>query len=312
MSNARVIGQVAIATSVSLLAGAIFYFGMSLSRIADNLPQTAASVTEITGAVTPIVDLIPAILQESEDIRLQTDVIVKQSQQIIDVLPGILQRVDNVVATVENVRADSTDILAESAAIRTEVAQVREEVELVRGDLPAILAELEAYRTELNGYRELAPQFLAESQAIRDTIDPTINRVEALVAHIDETASTAGESAVSGFFTGIIKAPFSLVSDITSVVTPSGKPLTEEQRNYLRSTLQGFIGTAEVGEKYAFQMPRSEFAGEVELRSESAKGGLACRQIRIVTYATDNRKKSTTNNFNVCRDKNGQWSVKQR
>ncbi|MDO3383679.1 hypothetical protein [Gilvimarinus algae] len=310
MSQARVIGQFAIALAVSLLAGAIFYFGFSLTRIAEQLPQTADSVTEISGAVTPVVDLIPDILQESKAIRLQTNAVVEQSQAIIEQLPGVLERVDSVVTTVDNVRTDSRTLLAESAAVREEVALVREQVERVRQDLPAILAELEAYRVELEAYRALAPQFLAESQAIRATIDPTLGRVEAIIADIDQTASEAGESAVSGFFTGIIKAPFNLMSDITKVITPSGKPLTQEQSDYLKSTLQDFVSSAHVGDKQRFQMPGSDFVGEVELLAEQIKGQQGCRQIRVVAFEPDNRSESTSNDFNVCRDKNGRWSAR--
>lgn len=305
MSQTRVIGQVAIAVSVSLLAGAIAYFGLALTRLADQLPQTTQSVSEISESLAPIVKLVPDILQESKDIRLQTNAVIEQSEAIITVLPDILERVDSVVDTVEKVRGDSTEFLAESAALRAEVERVRQE-------LPAILKELEAYRVEIAGYRDLAPQFLNESKAIRASIDPTLSRVEALVADIDQTASTAGESAVSGFFTGIIKAPFSLMSDITKAITPSGRPLTAEQRRYLESTLGGFVSSASVGEVRSFRMADGDFAGEIELLSESVDGDRGCRQIRIVAFDPKHTDQKTSNDFNVCRDKNGQWSARAR
>jgi hypothetical protein len=193
--------QVLIVASRFALAAAIVYFAWQLALINDKIPAITGSVDQVSQQIEPVLAEVREIRQE-----------IHQLQSLVP------------------------PILTEVGAVRQQIPAVVAEVAQVRAQIPPLLATADQAIIALNTTRDdvvpLVPLALDEIRLTRESIEPTLDRVEYMVddafSKADSAILSAGdagkkasEGAVSGFFTGLIKLPFQLVGTLASPVVKS-------------------------------------------------------------------------------------------
>jgi len=298
MEKLKVVATLCLAFGLMCFAGALAYFSYSIVYI---VPKLSEDLSKIKGVIDPIIDetraireLVPTVLAESEAIRGEIDPILVEVKAVRETIPPI----------VEEWHATRSDSLPE----------VLKESQAIREKLPELLEESQAYRdlidkglVESQAYRDIVPTVLEESAQLRELIPPTLDRVENIVTESKSIASTAGEDAVTGFFTGVIKSPFKLASDLSRKVFRNENRLTASETEILNSTIEHVVNVGKVGATQTFQDPKSDFNGSVTVLTDSYKNGHACRDLEVsYQKGSQGGEKQTAT---VCLDPSGTWSI---
>lgn len=282
--------SLALPVSLICLAAAIAYFSYALIRTVTELPPLLDKLENSSSELLPLIDqtvkiteLIPEILDETAAIRGQ--------------IPGILEEVEAVRKTVP-------PVLTEWHATRTKtIPDVVREVEAVRNQLPAIVEESRQYR------QQTIPDVLQESQQIRAAIPPTLTRTEGIVDKAQTIASSAGEDVVSGFFSGIVKAPVKLISGTMKQVLPKRYNLDDNEKHLLEKTMGELLEKGDVGDTKNFISEDTDFFGRITLLSHDDSPEKTCSKFRI--NMQKNQKKLPDYSGEVCKQPDGLWSIEK-
>lgn len=186
------------------IAVSVSYFSYTLLKVVDKLPAIIASIDKASDEVTPLVTevkgitvLVPDVLTEVEKIRLQIPGIVEEVREIRTMVPLA-------ISEIEKIRAAIPPIIKEVTSTREEIAKVREQI-------PPLLAEFKAYQA-------IIPDILTEVEQTRAMVPPTLDHVSSLIDRASDAGKNASEGAVSGFFTGVVKMPFGMISNLSGKV----------------------------------------------------------------------------------------------
>ncbi len=257
MSDKRMLASYVLSASIASLAVALLYFTLEITRIVDSLPQLVEEIEPVISQVDEVKSMIQPILTEVAEVRKQIPGILKEVKQTRLLIPPILQEVK------QN---------------RELIPTVMTEVRKVRGSIPVIL-------TEVKKVRETVPSILSEVKKTRESIPQLLDRVDGMVAKAGKIGKETGESAVSGIFTGIIKAPFKLVGDLGSTLFGSlgavGHELTESDQEIIKNMLNEILTKEDDGSIKKWKNPQSGRNGSIGLLDIKTVDDKECREFSI-------------------------------
>ena len=274
MSESRNKATYILSVSLFCLAGAIVYFTVELTRITVQIPAILNSVEQTSEKIEPVV-------KEIGEIREQIPPIIEEVRQVREQIPPILEEVK---------------------LAREQVPPILEEVKQTREAIPPILEEVRKTR-------EAIPPVLEEVKKTREAIPPMMEKGEKLIADAKQAGSKASEGAVTGFFTGIVKAPFKLIGGMgKSVFGALGldvEGITEEDQKLVVETAVKVLKEAKLGDSSKWSNPDSGNNGAVTLKESKSIEGRDCRVIQNIVYIAGVEK--INREITACLDENDEW-----
>ncbi|TNF91679.1 MAG: hypothetical protein EP300_00135 [Gammaproteobacteria bacterium] len=254
------------------IAAAIVYFAYQLAQI-NNIPAVLQSVDQISQQIDPALNEVAAIRVEIAEVRKQIPPILVQVESINQQIEPILLRVDKTVAVVDDTQQQIPQILTTTDNAIAALNDTRAEV------IP------------------LVPEALEQVKLTRESVDPTLDRVEVLVddayskaLNAIGAAKTAGqeasEGAVTGFFTGLVKLPFKLVGTLASPLTKNmdaevAEQLVESDLELMVEAGERGIKSGKIGQEQRWKNPESGNSGSLTLVRTFELEGFECNEVRI-------------------------------
>lgn len=299
-NGARLVASYLFSLSLFALAGSIAYFTYEMTTVSKQVPDILQSIDNTSEKIGPIIDEVG---------------------QIIDLVPPILKQVEEtrklippILKEVEQTRQQIPALLKESEAIR-------EESEAIRGELPAVLASADKASAavvdvakQVEATRPLIPDVLKEVETTREAIPPMMNRADVLIEKARVAGQEASEGAVTGLFTGIIRAPFALVGDagrsITGLTEAEAKQLDKKDFELVKKASLYLLNNGTKGEERQWENTDSDNHGVVVLTDIYKEGEYAeidCRSLDIELYKKDKMIKQAPRSF--CKDSAGKWAL---
>lgn len=265
MNDRRNIATYLLSISLFCLAGALVYFTIELTRIANQIPTILASIEQTSERIGPVItevnkirELIPPIVNEISEIRKQ--------------IPNILEEV-------KQTRALVPTVLEEVKQARILIPSILEEVKQARVLVPSILDEVKQTR-------ESIPSILNEVKETREAIPPMMARADRIVTDAREVGKKASEGAVTGVIAGIIKAPFNIVGGLGKSMFGSlnleAEGLNDKDRELSVNAANEILSAGKVGESRTWSNPDSGNKGTVTLKDTKIIHKRECRVMHIV------------------------------
>lgn len=303
--DAKLIASYLMSLSLFSLSAAIVYFTYQMSVISKQVPDILISIDNTSEKIEPVIDevgeivaLVPQILKEVEETRKLIPPILKEVEQSRKMVPPILKQV-------EETQKQIPSILAESESIRS--------------DLPAVLASADKASAavsdvaeQVEATRPLIPEVLKELEITRESIPPMMDRADVLVEKARIAGKEASQGAVTGFFSGLIKAPFVLVADagrsIAGLSAEEAENFEEEDLALNKLAVLYLLNDGAVDEKRKWNNPDTESHGVVALTGTYSDGEYSefdCRTLAIKLFNEDKLIKDITKSF--CKNDEGKW-----
>jgi len=293
-----------LAISQFSLAAALIYFTIEISRIVIQIPDILSSVEKTSEKINPVVneigkvrEQIPFILKEIEEVR-------KQIPSVLDEVKEVRQQLPAILVEVKEVREQIPAVLVEVKEIRQQVPLLLTEVKLYRQQIPLILDEVKSVRI-------LVPDILTEVASTREAIPPMLAQGERMISEARSAGRQASEGAVTGVFTGIIKAPFKLVGGLgRSMFGSSSREVvgfTESDENLAGNTAVTILDHGKLGEKLSWANPESGNDGTVTFVEVKMIDGKECRVLMNIVRITGDEK--IKNNVTACLNENSEWEM---
>lgn len=240
--------------------------------------------------------------------------------QVVTALPELLQQVERTSQRIEPLVVEVGNISEQVPVIATEVAAVSEqipailsEVEAVRSEIPSILAESAAIRKQLpavlaetRALREQVPPVLAEVEAVRKMMPSTLAQAERLVLAARDAGKQASEGAVTGFLTGIVKAPFSMISGVGSTLF-GASDLNKKDLEAIDKAARQLLARDQLGGRSTWSNRKSGASGTIFLEADTVTERSDCRLLRF-----DSRLKGKglpTQKLVVCQHDEQGWVI---
>lgn len=307
--------------STYVLAGGFFALALAISYFAFVLVEVKNALPEIVDGIKEAEDKFQPILDEVAEIRMLVPGIVNEVEQVRLTIPPIVKEV-------ENIRGEIPVILAEVGEIRKQIPEITKDVEAIVAQIPPILKEVEALRTqtippileEVAALRtQTIPPILDEVAAIRTTTIPPIldqvesihgdipgyfDRADRIVAEAKTAGQEASEGAVKGVFTGIIKAPMSLVSGLGGAMGGKIEATPEDTEIALQAAAIVFQSDKK-GTSQSFENPETDLSGTITLRSIRKVDGRTHKTVRLV--ASKKGKKLAEVDIEAAAREDGTW-----
>jgi len=291
--------------SLFALAGSIVYFTYEIASVSKQIPDILVSINSTSEKIEPIIDevseiidLVPPILKEIEATRKLIPPILKEVEQTRKMIPPILDEV---------------------AQTRKQIPAVLKESEAIRGDLPAILASADKASAavtdvakQVEATRPLIPKVIKEIETTRESIPDMMDRADVLIEKARVAGKEASQGAVTGFFKGIILAPFALVGDVgKSIIGLSeseAKKLNDTDFNLIEQAVLELLNTGSKGEQREWKNPGNSTHGVVSLINIYEKDDfseLECRTLELKLYKDNEEMQDANRSF--CKDDEGKW-----
>ncbi len=291
--------------SLFALAGSIVYFTYEVASVSKQIPDILVSINSTSEKIEPIIDevseiidLVPPILKEVEATRKLIPPILKEVEQTRKMIPPILSEV-------ERARKQIPAVLKESKAIR--------------GELPALLtsadkasAAVTDVAKQVEATRPLIPKVIKEIETTRESIPGMMAQADVLIEKARLAGKEASQGAVTGFFKGIILAPFALVGDagksIAGLSESEAKQLTEEDFNLIEQVVLELLNNGSKGEKRQWVNPANVTNGVVTLVDIYEKDDFSedeCRKLDLELFKNGEEMQNTSRSF--CKDDEGKW-----
>jgi len=304
-NKASLVASYLFSLSLFALAGSVVYFTYEVAIISKHIPEilqrvdtTSEKLEPIIDDVGHIIDLVPPILKEVEDIRKSIPPILKEVEQTRKMIPQILSEV-------EQTRKQIPAVLKESAAIR--------------GELPAVLASADKaskavadVARQVEATRPLIPEVLKEVTTTRESIPPMMDRADVLIEKARIAGKEASEGAVTGLFTGIIRAPFALVASagrgITGLTEEEAKTFNDKDFSLVKQASIYLLNNGLKGDKREWKNGDSGNHGVVQLKriyTEGEYSEIDCRTLKISLNKQGQLVKEGERSF--CKNDDGEW-----
>jgi len=291
--------------AIFALAGSIIYFTYEMASVSKQIPDilvridnTTEKIEPIIDEVSEIVDLVPPILKEVEATRKLIQPILKEVEQTRKMIPPILDEV---------------------AQTRQQIPAVLKESEAIRGDLPAVLASADKASAavtdvakQVEATRPLIPEVIKEIETTRESIPGMMDRADVLIEKARVAGKEASQGAVTGFFKGIILAPFALVGDVgKSIVGLSesdAKKLNDTDFNLIEQAVLELLNDGSKGEQRRWENSANSTHGVVTLIDIYEKDDFSedeCRTLDLKLYKDGEEMQDANRSF--CKDDEGKW-----
>jgi surface antigen/archaellum component FlaC len=291
--NARLVASYLLALSLFALATSIAYFTYEMAMVSKQIPDILMRIDSTTEKVEPVI----------------ADV-----GEIIDLVPGILKEV-------EEIRKIIPPILSEVEQTRKQIPAVLKESGAIRGELPAVLASADKASAavadiskQVEATRPLIPEVLKEVETTRESIPPMMDRADKLIEKARVAGKEASQGAVTGLFSGIIKAPFELVGDagrgISGLTKQEAKQYTDKDFQLNQTASLVLLNNASLGDEQEWENTESGNHGIVHLKDIYSKGEYAetdCRTLVTKFYKQDKLIKEVSRSF--CMNEDGKWDL---
>jgi len=294
-----------LSLSLFALAGAIVYFTYEMASVSKQIPDILVRIDNTTEKIEPIiekvseiVDLVPPILKEVEATRKLIPPILKEVEQTRKLIPPILDEV---------------------AQTRQQIPAVLKESEAIRGELPAVLASADKASAavtdvakQVEKTRPLIPKVIKEIETTRESIPGMMAQADVLIEKARVVGKEASQGAVTGFFKGIILAPFALVGDagksIIGLSETEAKQLNETDFNLVEKAVLELLNNGSTGEKRQWANPGNDTHGVVTLVDIYEKDDFSedeCRKLDLELFKNGKEMQNTSRSF--CKDDEGKW-----
>jgi ABC-type transporter Mla subunit MlaD len=303
------LGEILRIASLLALALALAYSGYGLHRAVDGLRPVAGEIASISAQIEatrqtlePLIEATPAALDQVERVQERVPEILAELERYRVLVPEVL-------AEIEAVRAQVPTALASVTAIEDRVAALQ-------ADLPRILSVSEEAistardaNTSIQQGIALVPEILSESEALRDTIPPSLDRLDSLLEGASKASKSAGRGVWRGFIRGVISTPIDLLRDAEETLLRSvvfdGKASSEDFDS-LNEVADELLSTQGETQRN-FVNPSTGNGGSIELVDRFERDGRKCRRLRIVLQP----KEGVPEEFGktVCLDDRGSWEV---
>ena len=303
--KASLVASYLFSLSLFALAGAIAYFTYEAAIISKQVPDillsinnTSEQVEPIIDEVSKIVDLVPSILKEVEETRKLIPPILKEVEQTRKMIPPILSEV-------EQTRKQIPAVLKESAAIRRELPAVLASADKASNAVAGVSKQVEATRP-------LVTDVLQEVATTRESIPPMMDRADVLIEKARVAGKEASEGAVTGLFTGIIRAPFALVAGagrgISGLTEEEAKVFNDKDLSLVQQASLYLLNNGLKGDKREWRNDDSGNHGIVQLTriyTEGEYSDIDCRSLKISLNKPDKLVKEGERSF--CMNDKGEW-----
>ena len=227
------------------------------------------------------------------------------SKDIPDILSSIEKtsdKVEPVIKEVSQIRELVPPITREVSEIRKQIPAILEEVKQVREQVPAVLEEVREIRS-------LIPQVVEEVGKTRQALPEILTRSEKLVREARTAGAEASEGAVTGFFKGIITAPFRLVGGLGKALFSFDDEvmadLSEADINQLAELTKQVLMADTKGTVKEWRNSSISYTGKVTLRDIEVIDGQLCKTIHVELWEKGKSMANTHTTF--CQNKDGAW-----
>lgn len=294
------------AFSMLMLAAALVYFTIELVNITRQIPEILLTVERTSEKIGPVVEevgeirgLVPPILKEIEETR--------------KLVPPILKEI-------EETRKIIKPAINEYAKTNEQIPRILDEVEATRKALPEVLKTADkassavmAISKEVEKTRPLITEALAEVEKTRESIPPMMDRADQLILKASEAGKEASEGAVTGVFSGILMAPFTLVGDagkrLVGASEKEAEKLSAEDYTLVETTVNEILERGRLGEVKEWRNEKSGSSGKVKLINinDELDDGDECRELQITV---ENKGHMIQDKSSVmCKDYDGKWDL---
>ena len=301
----KLIGSYFFSLSLFALAASIAYFTYEVASVSKQIPDilvridnTSEKIEPILDEVSGIVDLVPPILKEVEATRKLIPPILKEVKQTRQLIPPILDEV---------------------ALTRQQIPAVLKESQAIRKDLPAVLASADKaslavsdVAKQVEKTRPLIPEVLKEVETTRESIPGMMAQADVLIEKARLAGKEASQGAVTGFFKGIILAPFALVGDVgRSIVGLSekeAKELNQTDYDLVEKAVLELLNNGSVDDEQKWANPANGTHGVVTLVDIYEKDDFSeneCRKLDLELFKDGDKMQDTSRAF--CKDDEGKW-----
>lgn len=293
--------------SLFAMAAAIAYFTYELSAVSRQIPDILERIDSTTENIEPvlvevgnILDLVPPILKEVEETRKLIPPILKEVEQTRKMIPPILDEI-------EQTRKQIPAVLKESEAIRGELPAVLASADKASGAVAGVSKQVEATRP-------LVTDVLQEVATTRESIPPMMDRADVLIEKARVAGKEASEGAVTGLFTGIIRAPFALVegagNSIAGLTEEEAKVFDKKDLTLVQQASLLLLNNGSKNDQQKWANDKTENHGTVKLKriyTEGEYSEIDCRTLHITLYTKDKLIKEGARSF--CKNDKGEWDL---
>ena len=301
----KLLASYLMSLSLFALAGAIVYFTYEVAIVSKHIPDILDSIDNTSENIEPIIkevaeitELVPAILKEVEEIRILIPPILKEVEHTRKLIPPILSEVEKT---------------------RKQIPPILKESEAIRGELPAILASADKASNAVDGVSKqveaslpVVDEVLQEVATTREAIPPMMDRADVLIEQARVAGQQASEGAITGLFTGIIKAPFALVAGagrgITGLTDEEAKIFNDKDFSLVKQASLYLLNNGVKGDIQIWKNVESGNYGTVQLSRIYTEGEYAeidCRTLKIDLHDKEELVKEGSRSF--CKDEDGKW-----
>jgi surface antigen/regulator of replication initiation timing len=269
------------------IAAAIIYFAYQLAQINDNVPVITQSVEQVSRHIEPT-------LEEVKQVRLEIARVRELVPDILAEVTKVRQQVPPIIAQVESVNQQIDPLLSRLEKTVAVIDETQQQIPQILNTADDAIVALNATRKEV---LPMVPQVLEEIKLTRESIDPTLDRVDGLVEDVffkaqnaitaaEGAGKKASEGAVSGFFTGLIKLPFKFIGSLASPIVDSldvnvARKLTEKDIELLAEAGTQAIKSKNIGKERRWENPKSGNSGSITIIGRYALQGLECVEARV-------------------------------
>ncbi len=292
--TAKLLASYLFSLSLFALAGSLVYFTVEIAAVSKHIPDILTGIDNTSEKIEPVIDevgeiiaLIPPILKEIEETRKLIPPILKQVEQTRKQIPSILK---------------------ETAAIRKELPAILASADKASRAVVIISKEIEATRP-------LISEALIEVKTTRESIPPMMDEAYALIQEARIAGKEASEGAITGVFTGIIKAPFALIGGAGRAIAGVPDEYTDEYEEsdfkLIEKASLRLLNKGLEGDSRKWKNPETGNRGAITLTRIYIEEGVfsdntECRELNIDLFVDD--KKIEETNPRLCKDGDG-WEI---
>jgi len=263
-----------LSLSLFCLAGAIVYFTTELAKVTHELPAILDSINQTSEKIEPIIN-------EISGIRAQIPPVLDEIKQIRIQIPPALEEVKQ---------------------FREQIPPILEEVRQVREQVPPILEQVRITNA-------LIPKVLDEVATTRKAIPPMLERGERMISEASVAGKEASKGAVTGFFTGLITAPFAIIGGagkkLFGLSEDAAKDLSKEDLDQLEQLGKEILVSDEIGTTRKWQNEKSGYSSILTLKSIETNGDQPCKTIHTHTLKKGNTIADKM--IRMCLTEEGNW-----
>lgn len=276
--------------SLLCLAASIVFFTLQLMQFTKEIPKILAGVDHATQKIEQVVReaeqvraLVPAISAEMTETRNQVPLILYEVAEFRKQIPLILKQVQ---------------------ASNRSVANAMQESQRVRQQIPQVLQEFAKIRA-------LVPVILTEIKNTREALPPMLSELDKITTNAQQLGQKTTEGALTGVFTGILKAPFEIVGGLGSAIfgaTDVGATkLSDADLDYIKVNTYQLLAASKPNEKIHWLNPASGNKGTILLKRFVKTGREDCR---ILNYKiTMTNQQHLNKDVKFCLNAQAKWIV---